>query len=296
MPLPNTTRFAPSPSGLLHIGHAFAALFAHRAAHDGGAGRFLLRLEDIDLERCRPEFAAAILEDLTWLGLAPEGPVWRQSERFAVYAAALERLRQEGLVYPCFCTRAEIRTEIERSANAPHGPEGPLYPGTCRRLDPAEAAARVAAGEPHAWRLDSAAAAARAGRVHWHDLDTGIREADAGVLGDAVLARKDVPTSYHLAVVLDDAAQGVTLVTRGEDLRYACHLHRLLQALLDLPVPRWRHHPVLLRRDGKRLAKRDRALTIRELREAGHAPAEVLALAERWAESGPPEGLPSGGR
>jgi len=283
---PATTRFAPSPSGHLHLGHAFAAFYAHTLA--GVQGRFLLRLEDIDGARCRPEFEASIRRDLEWLGLAPAGAVWRQSERLPAYAAALDRLRSMGLVYPCFCTRAEIRAEVEGSARAPHGPEGALYPGICRRLSPAEAADRIAVGAAHAWRLDSAAAAAFAGTVRWRDLETGSQVADAALLGDAVLARKDVPTSYHLAVVMDDAAQGVTLVTRGEDLRYASHLHRLLQALLDLPVPDWRHHPILLRADGKRLAKRDRALTIRELQAGGWTPGQVLALARNWAERGPP--------
>ncbi|MFC3231382.1 tRNA glutamyl-Q(34) synthetase GluQRS [Marinibaculum pumilum] len=284
------TRFAPSPSGMLHVGHAYAAHMAWRAAATAEGGRFLLRLEDIDRDRCRPEFETAILEDLHWLGLAPAAPPWRQSDRFPVYRQALERLRDAGLVYPCFCTRAQIRAEIAASAQAPHGPEGAIYPGTCRSLEPAEAAARIAAGAAHAWRLDSAAAAARVGRLAWHDLDAGTATADAGLLGDVVLARKEVPTSYHLAVVIDDAAQGITLVTRGEDLRYACHLHRVLQALLDLPVPVWRHHPILLRHDGKRLAKRDRDLTIRELRDRGMSPAALLDLADRWAAEGPPSG------
>lgn len=286
------TRFAPSPTGHLHVGHAFAAFYAHRQA--GDKGRFLLRLEDIDQGRCRPEFEGAIAQDLEWLGLHPQGPVWRQSERMPAYAAALERLRAMDLVYPCFCTRAEIRAEIDRSASAPHGPEGPLYPGTCRALERAEAAARIARGDPHAWRLDSAAAGRMAGPVSWRDLDTGHQCADPALLGDVVLARREVPTSYHLAVVVDDAAQGVTLVTRGEDLRYASHLHRLLQALLDLPVPDWRHHRLLLRADGKRLAKRDAALTIGALRAAGWEPDRVLALARAWAADGPPAVLPPG--
>ena len=185
-----TTRFAPSPSGLLHVGHAFAAHFAWQAARQGQDGRFLLRLEDIDRDRCRPEFEAAILEDLHWLGLVPAAPPWRQSARFPVYRQALDRLRAAGLVYPCFCTRAQIRAEIAASAQAPHGPEGAIYPGTCRGLDPAAAAARIASGEAHAWRLDAAAAATRAGRVAWRDLDAGVTAADAGLLGDVVLARK----------------------------------------------------------------------------------------------------------
>ncbi len=292
---PIVTRFAPSPSGYLHVGHAFAALFAWRAARATGsqdeAGRFLLRMEDIDRERCRPEFEAAILQDLAWLGLSPAEAPLRQSDRMAAYRAALHRLEAAGLLYPCFCTRAQIRTEIQGSSQAPHGPEGALYPGTCRAIGPAEAADRIAAGESHAWRLDSAAAAVRAGRPAWRDIDAGSRPADATLLGDVVLARKDVPTSYHLSVVVDDAAQGVTLVTRGADLAYASNLHRVLQALLDLPVPDWQHHPVLLRRDGKRLAKRDRDLTVRELRARGLSPDRVLDLAANWAEAGPPADL-----
>lgn len=292
---PIVTRFAPSPSGHLHVGHAFAARFAWHAARpdgpQGAAGRFLLRLEDIDSARCRPEFEESILRDLAWLGLSPAAPPLRQSERMPAYLEALHRLQAAGLLYPCFCTRARIRSEILGSSQAPHGPEGALYPGFCRAIAPAEAAARIAAGESHAWRLDSAGAARRVGRLVWRDIDSGSQDADATLLGDVVLARKDVPTSYHLSVVVDDAAQGITLVTRGADLAYASHLHRVLQALLDLPVPEWRHHPILLRRDGKRLAKRDRDLTIRELRNTRLTPARVLDLAARWAVDGPPADL-----
>lgn len=277
------TRFAPSPTGLLHLGSAYSALFAERAAREAG-GRFLLRIEDIDRTRCRPEFTAAIYEDLAWLGLRWERPVRVQSGHFADYRAALARLEDMALLYPCFCTRSEIMAEIAAAGGAPHpddahGADGPLYPGTCRRLLPEERAARLARGDDHAIRLDSAEAIARAGSLHWHDRARGAQAARPELLGDAVLARKDTPTSYHLAVTVDDHLQGVTLVTRGEDLFAATHLHRLLQALLGLAVPEYHHHALLTGADGRRFAKRDRALTLRALREAGRSAAEVRALA-----------------
>lgn len=268
------TRFAPSPTGELHLGHAHAALTAWEAARVGG-GRFLLRIEDIDRTRCRPVFTARILEDLAWLGLAWAQPVRIQSEHFAEYRAALDQLAGRGLLYPCFCTRKDIAA----APTAPHGPDGPLYPGTCRALSPAERAARIAADQPYALRLDVAAACAEAGPLRWHDRHAGTVTADPARFGDVVLARKDCPASYHLAVTLDDARQGVTLVTRGEDLFAATDLHRLLQALFGLPVPDYAHHPLLLGPDGRRLAKRDRAQTLRSLREAGVDPAQVRAMA-----------------
>ena len=269
------TRFAPSPTGFLHIGHALSALFARDAA--GPDGRFLLRLEDIDRTRCRPEFAAAIAEDLAWLGLDWVRPVRVQSAHFDDYAAVIQRLAPRGLVYPCFCTRSAAAAEMAAAAGAPHG-LGPIYPGTCRHLSPAERADRIAAGIPHALRLDVARAQAMTGPLTWRDLDRGLVPAAPERLGDVVLARKDCPTSYHLSVTWDDALQGVDLVTRGEDLFEATHIHRLLQALLDLPVPTWRHHPLLLDAAGKRFAKRDRAPTLRAMREAGKSAAEVRAL------------------
>jgi len=274
------TRFAPSPTGLLHLGHAHAALFAWREARSAG-GRFLVRIEDIDATRCRPEYTKAILEDLAWLGLDWDGAVRVQSAHLAEYAAALEALAGRGLLYPCFCTRAEIAREIAAIGNAPHGADGPLYPGTCRALSASERASRIAAGTPYALRLDIAAAVTAAGApLLCEEVGEGVFAADpAPRFGDVVLGRKDVPASYHLCVTHDDAAQGVTLVTRGEDLRPAVHLHRLLQALLGWPVPRWRHHPLLRGPDGVRLAKRDRAATLRSLREAGQSPASVRALA-----------------
>ena len=266
------TRFAPSPTGHLHIGHALSALFARTAA--GPDGRFLLRLEDIDQTRCRPELAVAIEEDLAWLGIDWVRPVRVQSAHFAEYAAVLEGLRDRGLVYPCFCTRSAAMAE---AAGAPHGLP-PLYPGTCRHLSPAERVDRIAAGVPHAWRLDLARAKAETGPLTWHDLDRGTIPAAPERLGDVVLARKDCPTSYHLSVTWDDALQGVELVTRGEDLVEATHIHRLLQALLDLAVPTWRHHRLLLDATGKRFAKRDKAPTLRAMREAGRSADEVRAL------------------
>jgi glutamyl-Q tRNA(Asp) synthetase len=267
------TRFAPSPTGHLHLGHAHSALFAERLARAAG-GNFLLRLEDIDPGRCRPEFAAAIVEDLAWLGIEWDGPVRVQSEHLAEYRAVLDGLAARGLVYPCFCTRADI----EAAGRAPHGFDGILYPGTCRTLDRVLRAERIAAGDRHSLRLDVARAAAQAGPLRF--VDDGIeRAARPEALGDVVLGRKDVPASYHLCVTHDDAVQGVTLVTRGEDLRPATHLHRLLQALMGWPVPQWRHHPLLLGPDGRRLAKRDRSLTLRELRAAGRTPEEVRAMA-----------------
>lgn len=272
-----TTRFAPSPTGLLHLGHAYSALFAWQQARAGG-GRFLLRLEDIDPVRCRPEFDAAILDDLAWLGLDWDGPVRRQSRHLDDYRAVLARLDEMGLLYPCFCTRKEIEAEIARSGHAPHGPDGVLYPGTCRGLDPAERAARLARGDAFALRLDMARAVARTGPLCWRDLEAGPVAAQPEIFGDVVLGRKDTPTSYHLAVVWDDALQGVTLVTRGMDLFAATHVHRLLQALLDLPAPDYRHHRLLTDPSGRRYAKRDRALTIASLRQSGHDPAQVRAM------------------
>ncbi len=276
------TRFAPSPTGLLHLGHAFAALFAEKRACEA-KGRFLLRIEDIDRTRCRSEFEAALLEDLAWLGLSWETPVRRQSEHMDDYARVLARLEADGLVYPCFCTRRAIAAEIAAAAAAPHlaplGPDGPVYPGTCRALTETERRVRIAGGIPYALRLDVAEASRRAGPLAWTDRERGEQAARPEIFGDVVLARKDTPTSYHLAVTVDDALQGVTLVTRGEDLFAATHIHRLLQALLGLPTPGYHHHRLLAGRDGRRFAKRDAAATLRSLRESGRTPAEVRALA-----------------
>jgi glutamyl-Q tRNA(Asp) synthetase len=271
------TRFAPSPTGYLHLGHAYSALDAWRAAR-AADGKFLLRIEDIDRTRCKPEFTDAIIEDLAWLGIDWDGAVRKQSEHFADYAAALDKLDAAGLIYPCFCTRAEIAAEIARAGGAPQGEEGPLYPGTCRNLSVGERKRRIAAGESFALRLDVARAFERTGRLSWEEEGHGVIAAQPEMLGDVVLARKDVPTSYHLAVTVDDALQGVTLVTRGADLSVATNVHRLLQALLDLPTPRYRHHKLLADPQGKRFAKRDKALTLRALRAAGRMPDDLRAM------------------
>ena len=272
---PLTTRFAPSPTGFLHLGHAHAALFAWRRARDGG-GRFLLRLEDIDPGRCRPEYAASILQDLAWLGLDWDGGVRVQTEHLTEYRAALDRLDAAGLLYPCFCTRADIAA----SATAPHGPDGgPLYPGTCRALPPGLVAERLARADRHALRLDMEAACRRSGPLQWEEEGEGMQYCHPQAFGDVVLARKDAPASYHLCVTHDDAAQSVTLVTRAVDLRPATSLHRLLQALLGWPAPRYAHHPLLLDGQGRRLSKRDNAATLRSLREQGATPGQVRAMA-----------------
>ena len=271
------TRFAPSPTGYLHLGHVRSALEGWRAARQSG-GRFLLRLEDIDRTRCLAKFAAAIIEDLTWLGLDWDGPIRRQSDHFADYHSALAQLDAAGLIYPCFCTRREIQAEIARAGGAPQGDAGPIYPGICRRLDAAQSADRQERAADYAMRLDVSRALGRTGPLVWFEAGQRV-DADPAVLGDVVLARKEVPTSYHLAVTVDDALQGVTLVTRGVDLFSATHVHRLLQALLGLPTPQYRHHPLVTDTAGRRLAKRDRAQTIRAMRAAGMTPAEVIAAA-----------------
>jgi len=269
------TRFAPSPTGLLHLGHAWSSLFAFETARKNH-GRFILRIEDIDFTRCRPESEIAILEDLAWLGIEWDSPVRRQSEHLREYAAVAENLRVRGLLYPCFCTRKDILREIESAGGAPHGPEGLLYPGLCRHLSEDERKTRMAAGESFALRLDLQRAIAEAGTgLEWMDLERGLQTAQPEILGDAVLARKDIGCSYHLAVVLDDALQGVTRITRGVDLFEATHLQRLLQALLGLPTPEYHHHQLICDPSGRRLAKRDEAETLRSLRERGAAPEDV---------------------
>jgi glutamyl-Q tRNA(Asp) synthetase len=284
------TRFAPSPTGRLHVGHAVSARYGFEAARTAG-GRFLLRVEDIDGTRCRPELERDMLDDLRFLGFAWEEPVRRQSEHLADYERALARLQELELLYPCFCTRADIAAEIARAAGAPHdlpgpgpaaGPDGPLYPGTCRPLPRAEAEQRVASGAGHALRLDVDRAVRLAEQRHggllfWHDRRAGRMAATPRALGDVVLARKEVRTSYHLAVTVDDHLQGVTLVTRGEDLFHATHVHRLLQELLGLDVPEYDHHPLVPDESGQRLAKRRNAPTIRDRRDAGRTAAEIWA-------------------
>jgi len=268
---PIVTRFAPSPTGRLHLGHAFSALASHDLARRQG-GAFLLRIEDIDAGRSREAFVEGIGEDLRWLGLSWDETPVRQSMRLDAYRAALGALGAAELLYPCFCTRADIAA----AASAPHGPEGAVYPGICRHLDPAERAARMAE-EPHAWRLAMDRAVAFVGPITWHDARAGEVAANPARFGDVVLARKDAPASYHLAVVVDDAWQRVTDVVRGADLFEATHIHRLLQALLGLPTPRYHHHALLADPTGRRFAKRDGAPTIAALRETGADPQRLVA-------------------
>ena len=266
------TRFAPSPTGLLHLGHAFAALTAARLATPGA---FLLRMEDIDRERCRPEFEAAITEDLRWLGLHWPEPVMHQSARGAAYAAALGRLGSAGLLYPCRCRRADIRAALNAPQEGAQGPDGPGYPGTCRGRSMADA------GPDDAIRLDSAKALARTGTLDFEDQNgaNGLPpDAFARTISDVVLARRGWGTSYHLAVTVDDAAQGITLVTRGADLFDATWIHVLLQRLLDLPTPRYHHHRLIRDDSGKRLAKRDDARSLAALRAEGASPADILQM------------------
>ena len=303
------TRFAPSPTGRLHVGHGWSALLAMDMARAAG-GAFRLRIEDIDGTRSRAEHVAGIIEDLTWLGVAWDGDVVFQSQRLGAYEAALDRLRGMGLLYPCFCTRSDIQASL----TAPHGPEGPVYPGTCRGLGEDERARRIDAGHAHAWRIDMAAAVARVGAVRWRalafstssfprrresfsdgiELTQGwemgprlrgdddekgetLHAADPLAHGDVVLARKDAPASYHLSCTLDDAAMGVSHVLRGDDLKGATDIHCLLQALLGLPSPTYCHHPLLVGPDGMRLAKRDGSIALADLRAQGVDPAELAA-------------------
>ena len=263
------TRFAPSPTGLLHLGHAYSALFAFEAARKSG-GSFLLRIEDIDFTRCRREFEVAILEDLAWLGIEWETPVRRQSDHLHEYVAVAEQLRVRGLLYPCFCTRKDIQREIELAAAAPHAQEGPVYPGMCRSLSEDERQSRIVSGESFAMRLDlNRAIAEVGGDLEWIDLERGLQKAQPEVLGDVVLVRKDIGCSYHLAVVMDDGLQGITRITRGEDLFEATHVQRLLQALLNLPTPEYHHHALICDTEGKRLAKRHEAEPLRSLKSRG---------------------------
>lgn len=268
------TRFAPSPTGRLHVGHAWSAMLAHDYARARG-GTFRLRIEDIDGARSRAEHVAGIIVDLDWIGLCHDGDVVMQSARLAHYDAALARLRDMGLVYPCFCTRAEITAEIAASASAPHGTDGPVYPGTCRVLSAAERDARLAQ-MPCCWRMDMNAAVARAGPVTWRTIAGETVLAHPQHAGDVVLARKDAPTSYHLAATMDDADMGVTHVLRGQDLREATDIHALLQALLDLPRPAYGFHPLLVDATGRRLAKRTGGARLVDLREAGADPAALM--------------------
>jgi glutamyl-Q tRNA(Asp) synthetase len=265
MSLHLVTRFAPSPTGLLHLGHAWSAMLAHDRAR-GVGGQFLLRIEDIDQTRCRPEFVDAIYRDLDWLGLGWDGPAILQSGRAGAYDAALQSLITRGLAYRCWCTRAEIA----ESVSAPQGPAGALYPGTCRGKTVADTA------RAFCWRLDAEAAMNARESLAWVDTRVGPQIATLAAHGDVVLARKDAMSSYHLAVTIDDAAQGVTDIVRGQDLFSATHVHRVLQSLLGLPTPRYHHHPLLIGRDGQRLAKRKHAPSLASLRAAGVDPVRLI--------------------
>jgi glutamyl-Q tRNA(Asp) synthetase len=280
-------RFAPSPNGLLHLGHALSALLNFDMARAAG-GRLLLRIEDIDATRCRPEFEAAIYQDLAWLGIGWEQPVRRQSAHFEQYRAALEKLQAQNLIYPSFESRAEIsRLVAERDARGawPRDPDGaPLYPGTAKSLLPQARAQRIAAGEPYALRLDMDAALSGVRGLTWRETgsgpggETGVVTAEPRAWGDVVLARKETPTSYHLSVVVDDALQGVTHVVRGQDLFWSTSVHRLLQELLGLPAPVYHHHRLLLDEGGQKLAKSTRATALRELRQQGAAPDDIRRM------------------
>jgi glutamyl-Q tRNA(Asp) synthetase len=267
------TRFAPSPTGDLHLGHVYAAKVAHDLAREAG-GRFLLRHEDIDAGRVKPEYYRRIEEDLEWLGLRWDGEILLQSERREVYDEALETLKSMGLAYPCFCTRKDIQAAL----SAPHGSDAAIYPGTCRALSTAETSDRIAAGEAHAWRFDAGKAAAIHGEIFFHDLRFGNIRVDPAVNGDAVLARKDIGVAYHLAVVVDDEFQNITHVTRGEDLLGATHIHRQLQSIFGFREPVYLHHGLVRDESGTRLAKRDAARSIRILREQGFSPGDVMAM------------------
>jgi glutamyl-Q tRNA(Asp) synthetase len=285
--MPPVFRFAPSPNGFLHLGHALSALLNADMARAAG-GRLLLRIEDIDATRCRPEYETAIYEDLTWLGLRWEEPVRRQSEHYGDYRAALMKLEAMGLVYPSFESRADIARLLagrEQQGSWLRDPDGaPLYPGRAKAMPAGERTRRMASGEPYALRLDMPAALARVGSLTWTETgagpagETGAIAADPAAWGDVILARKDTPTSYHLAVVVDDAAQAITDVVRGRDLFHATSVHRLLQTLLGLPQPRYHHHRLILDADGKKLSKSTSATGLRELRARGLKPADIRRL------------------
>lgn len=284
---PPVFRFAPSPNGFLHLGHARSALLNFDLARQSG-GRLLLRIEDIDATRCRPEYEQAIYDDLAWLGIVWEQPVRRQSDHLALYSEAVERLTRDGLLYPAFESRAEIARLVEEKDRAgawPRDPDGaPLYPGTGRILPDHERDWKERAGAPYALRLDMDAAIARAGPLSWTELGTGPHGETGEVparpdqWGDVILARKDTPTSYHLSVVVDDALQGVTHVVRGQDLFWATGVHRLLQALLGLPQPLYRHHALVLNETGRKLSKSTQSTALRELWAGGATPADVRRL------------------
>lgn len=285
------TRFAPSPTGPLHLGHGLAAIVAFDLARANEPhGKFLLRIEDIDTTRVRAEYEQAIYADLKWLGLKWEPDIRRQSEHMVDYKKALDELDDMGLLYPCFCTRKEIQQEISAAITAPHlintskGPDGPIYPGTCRGLGPEQTQENISAGKPHVLRLNMERALEVVKKMgsplEWHDETKGKITARPEIFGDVVLARKDITTSYHLAVTIDDHIQGISMVTRGEDLFPVTHIHRLLQALLSLNVPNYFHHRLIMGNDGTRMATRDKSITLKSLRDLGHDEMSIRKMLE----------------
>lgn len=262
------TRFAPSPTGRLHMGHAFSALFAESLAITE-RGKFLLRIEDIDKNRCRKEYTEGIYEDLEWLGIRWDSEVLIQSTRFDEYKNSINILREMEVLYPCFCSRKKIEAEQSNVGLAPHGSMQPKYSGNCRYIGPEERENRIAKREPHSWRIDCGKALSITGQLQWVDRAAGTINVESSILGDVIISRKDIETSYHLAVTLDDAHQGVSLVSRGKDLMESTHVHRLLQCLLDLPVPQWYHHKLIKDSKGKRFSKREGSLTLKEMRDSG---------------------------
>ncbi len=262
------TRFAPSPTGRLHLGHAYSALFAESLAIRDG-GKFLLRIEDIDKNRCKDEHIEGIYEDLQWLGIRWSPEVLLQSSRFDEYKNSINKLREMEVLYPCFCSRKKIEAEQSNVGLAPHGSDSPKYSGSCREIGSEERECRMANGDPHSWRLDCSKAYSMTGQLQWFDQLAGNINVEPSILGDVIISRKDIATSYHLAVTLDDADQGITLISRGEDLMESTHVHRLLQCLLGLPVPQWCHHKLITNSDGERFSKREGSLTLKEMRDSG---------------------------
>ena len=271
------TRFAPSPSGLLHLGHAYSALFAEKEAKNGD-GTLLLRFEDIDRERCDPKYENQIEEDLSWLNIKWEDNPRRQSEHLADYSAALKKLESLNIIYPCFLSRRELNDALSAPHNIPKQTNNIIPLNTDQYLSEAERERRIKKEEPFALRLRMATALKMVGPLYWHDIDKGPQIARPEIFGDAVIARKDIPTSYHLSVVVDDAIQKVTTVTRGNDLFEATHLHRLLQELLGLHVPQYKHHKILTDNKGERMAKRDKSITLQSLRLSGKKPADIYKM------------------
>ena len=273
----NNTRFAPSPTGHMHLGHVFSSLFSYEAAKKLG-GKFILRIEDIDSQRSSKVFEESIYEDLEWLQIKYSTGIRYQADHMDDYKGAIKELQKLGMVYPCFCSRSDIKAEIMRAGNAPHEEETSIYPGTCRRLSKEERIKKIAIGTSFAWRLNIRAAAKKLGNLVWRDLRLGKHTVPVGTMGDVVLARKDVPTSYHLSATLDDHIQRIGLVTRGEDLVSATHVHKIIQSLLELKSPIYLHHPLILDSKGVRLSKRTRAQTVKSLKTSGLKRNDVIDL------------------